>query len=157
MIKCPDCDVENTTDSNYCRRCGAHLVDLEGRHLGSQAAHGGLDRAVVESPVRRLTGDATVLQIRSPGDREGELFVVEGDVVTIGRNPKSDLFLDDVTVSRRHAHIVVDDTAYNIVDEESLNGTYVNRRRIDEHQLFDGDEIQIGKFRLAFLEQDRGE
>jgi pSer/pThr/pTyr-binding forkhead associated (FHA) protein len=157
MIKCPECDVENTTDSNYCRRCGTHLVDLEGRHLGSQAAQGGLDGAADESPDAGSGGDGTVLQIRSPADREGELFVVEGDIVTIGRSPKSDLFLDDVTVSRRHAHILVTPDAYNIVDEESLNGTYVNRRRIDEHQLFDGDEIQIGKFRLAFLEQDRFE
>jgi pSer/pThr/pTyr-binding forkhead associated (FHA) protein len=78
---------------------------------------------------------------------------VEGDVVSIGRSPQSDLFLDDVTVSRHHARIVIEPEAYVIEDLNSLNGTYVNRKRIEHHQLFDGDELQIGKFKLDFLQQ----
>jgi ribosomal protein L40E len=152
MIKCPECGIENTADSNYCRRCGAHLVvakeqeDTEGHLLRSKDEPDG-------SPADYLPAEGTVLQIRSPMDREGELLGLEGDLVTIGRHPRSDLFLDDVTVSRRHARIVISPDGYTIEDEKSLNGTYVNRRRIERHQLFDGDEVQIGKFKLAFLEQ----
>jgi hypothetical protein len=153
MIKCPECGIENTADSNYCRRCGAHLVvakeqedTTEGHLLRSKDEPDG-------SPADYLPAEGTVLQIRSPMDREGELLGLEGDLVTIGRHPRSDLFLDDVTVSRRHARIVISPDGYTIEDEKSLNGTYVNRRRIERHQLFDGDEVQIGKFKLAFLEQ----
>ncbi len=81
------------------------------------------------------------------------MLALSGEAVTIGRSPECDLFLDDVTVSRRHARIIIDSEAYTIEDEGSLNGTYVNRRRIERHQLFDGDELQIGKFKMAFLEQ----
>ena len=74
-------------------------------------------------------------------------------MLTIGRSPHSDLFLDDVTVSRHHARILHDEAGFLVEDLNSLNGTYVNRKRIERHQLFDGDELQIGKFKLAFLEQ----
>jgi pSer/pThr/pTyr-binding forkhead associated (FHA) protein len=89
--------------------------------------------------------------IRAGGDREGEFVNVEGDVFTIGRSPQSDLFLDDVTVSRHHARVSLDADGYLVEDLNSLNGTYVNRKRIERHQLVDGDELQIGKFKLAFL------
>ena len=74
------------------------------------------------------------------------------DLLTIGRNPESHLFLDDVTVSRHHARIVRDATGFVAEDMNSLNGTYVNRRRVERHHLSDGDELQIGKFKLAYLE-----
>jgi hypothetical protein len=153
MIKCPECGIENTADSNYCRRCGTHLLISREQE---ESTDGCLVRTRDESgvaPADYLPAEGTVLQIRSPGDREGELVGLEGEVITIGRSPKSDLFLDDVTVSRRHARVLVDTDGYTIEDEGSLNGTYVNRRRIERHQLFDGDEVQIGKFKLTFLEQ----
>ena len=75
------------------------------------------------------------------------------DVLTIGRSPHSDLFLDDVTVSRHHARVLRDEGGFWVEDLNSLNGTYVNRKRIEQQRLFDGDELQIGKFKLAFLEQ----
>lgn len=153
MVKCPECGVENTADSNYCRRCGAHLVILREQEETTEG-HSTRPHDVPEgAPAGYLPVEGTVLQIRSPVDREGELLSLEGEIVTIGRHPRSDLFLDDVTVSRHHARILMAPDGYTIEDEGSLNGTYVNRRRIESHQLFDGDEVQIGKFRLAFLEQ----
>ncbi|NLV72744.1 MAG: FHA domain-containing protein [Actinobacteria bacterium] len=95
-----------------------------------------------------------MLLIRAGGGREGENIALGGDVLTIGRSPHSDLFLDDVTVSRHHARILRVEDEYLVEDLNSLNGTYVNRKRIERHRLSDGDELQIGKFKLAFLEQE---
>ena len=110
MITCPRCGVDNTTDSNFCRRCGAHLS------LPDESAE--TTAGVCRQPDRVDSGAAsdsdydsirgTVLQIRSGGDREGEIIPVDGDVLTIGRSPQSDLFLDDVTVSRHHARILIE-------------------------------------------------
>jgi pSer/pThr/pTyr-binding forkhead associated (FHA) protein len=85
------------------------------------------------------------------GGRAGETFPLDGDRVVIGREPDTDVFLDDVTVSRRHAVIVRGADGYTIEDQGSLNGTYVNRRRVEHANLEDGDEVQIGKYRLTFL------
>lgn len=154
MIKCPECGIENTPDSSYCRRCGTHLeVSSPPEETTEKYAVGGEGEEAQPTPADLLPAEGTVLQIRSPLDREGELLGLMGEIVTIGRNPECDLFLDDVTVSRKHARIVIDPDGFMIEDEGSLNGTYVNRRRIERHQLFDGDELQIGKFKLAFLEQ----
>jgi len=95
-----------------------------------------------------------VLLIRTGGGREGEVIGLGSEVLTVGRSPHSDLFLDDVTVSRHHARILHDASGFLVEDLNSLNGTYVNRKRIERHQLLDGDELQIGKFKLAFLEQE---
>ena len=91
------------------------------------------------------------LVIRAGGGRAGESFSIEADRITVGRRPESDVFLDDVTVSRDHALIVHRGSDYYLDDCGSLNGTYVNRHRIDSHRLADGDELQIGKYKLAFL------
>ncbi len=96
----------------------------------------------------------TVLLIRAGGGREGEVIGLSGDVLTIGRSPQSDLFLDDVTVSRHHARVLLDEGEFLVEDLNSLNGTYVNRKRIERHRLSDGDELQIGKFKLAFIERE---
>ena len=91
--------------------------------------------------------------IRSGGGRAGESFTVEGDRMSIGRTPDASVFLDDVTVSRNHALLVRREDGFYIDDLGSLNGTYVNRRRIESHRLEDGDEIQIGKYKLSYLER----
>jgi pSer/pThr/pTyr-binding forkhead associated (FHA) protein len=91
------------------------------------------------------------LVIRSGGGRAGESFLLERDRLTVGRRPDSDIFLDDVTVSRDHAIIVRRGNDYYLDDCGSLNGTYVNRRRIESHRLSDSDELQIGKYKLTFL------
>jgi pSer/pThr/pTyr-binding forkhead associated (FHA) protein len=83
----------------------------------------------------------------------GESFALTGDRLTVGRRPESEVFLDDVTVSRDHALVVRRGSDYYLDDCGSLNGTYVNRERIDSHRLADGDELQIGKYKLAFLQR----
>ncbi len=93
------------------------------------------------------------LVIRSGGGRAGESFTVSEDRVSIGRSPDAGVFLDDVTVSRNHALLVRRRDGLYIDDLGSLNGTYVNRRRIESHRLSDGDEIQVGKYKLSFLEK----
>ena len=101
--------------------------------------------------LEHVVARGAALVIRAGGGRAGETFALEGDRLTVGRRPDSDLFLDDVTVSRDHAVIVRRGSDYYLDDCGSLNGTYVNRRRIDSHRLIDGDELQIGKYKLAFL------
>jgi len=95
-----------------------------------------------------ITGPALV--VRSGGGRAGETFHPEGET-TIGRSPDCGIFLDDVTVSRKHAVVSERDGAFLVEDQGSLNGTFVNRKRVESAQLEDGDELQIGKYRLTFL------
>jgi pSer/pThr/pTyr-binding forkhead associated (FHA) protein len=95
------------------------------------------------------TGAAIV--IRAGGGRVGESFPLDAERMTIGRRPDSDIFLDDVTVSRDHALIVRRGNDWFLDDLGSLNGTYVNRRRIESERLGDGDELQVGKYKLTFL------
>lgn len=153
LLECPACGVENTQDSNFCRNCGRRLQDLSvGETTASYAA---ADRAELElSPDEvGLSHETPVLVVRSGRDREGEMIALGIDVVTIGRSPhSSDIFLDDVTVSRHHARVIRDEAGFLIEDLNSLNGTYVNRKRIERHRLVDGDELQIGKYKLAFVE-----
>jgi len=96
------------------------------------------------------------LVVRNGGGREGEQVPLSSDLVTIGRTPESHLFLDDVTVSRHHARVVRDATGFAIEDQNSLNGTYVNRQRVERHHLVNGDELQVGKYKLLFLEPAEG-
>lgn len=84
------------------------------------------------------------------GEDTGSWFVLEGPVTSIGRHPGSDVFLDDITVSRRHAEILRDGSSYSIKDVGSLNGIYHNKSRVDVAHLVHGDEIQVGKFRFLF-------
>jgi pSer/pThr/pTyr-binding forkhead associated (FHA) protein len=103
---------------------------------------GGQPRADLEP------GQALLVVERGPN--AGSKFLVDKDVTTAGRHPESDIFLDDVTVSRRHAEFRREDGRFFIHDDGSLNGTYVNRKRVEDSQLADGDELQIGKFKLTF-------
>lgn len=157
ILSCPTCGLENTADSNFCRRCGTRL----GSRLGSVDP---CEATVVYSPGDQDTGaeeefptsvaTGPVLLIRAGGGREGEVISLSSDVLTIGRSPHSDLFLDDVTVSRHHARIIRDENGFLVEDLNSLNGTYVNRKRVERHRLADGDELQIGKYKLAFIERE---
>jgi pSer/pThr/pTyr-binding forkhead associated (FHA) protein len=91
------------------------------------------------------------LVIRSGGGKVGQSFPLEGERLTIGRSPDAEIFLDDVTVSRDHAVLVHRSGSWFLDDSGSLNGTYVNRRRIESHKLDDGDELQVGKYKLTYL------
>ena len=105
------------------------------------------------SPLEDLGMEGPALVVRSGGGRAGEHFVPSDDRTTIGRSPDCDIFLDDVTVSRQHAVLLLSDGGFVIEDQGSLNGTFVNRRRIESAELADGDELQIGKYRLTFLQK----
>src|SRR6188472_2536643 len=91
------------------------------------------------------------------GPNAGARFLLDHDVTTSGRHPDSDIFLDDVTVSRRHAEFHRDGGTFTVRDVGSLNGTYVNRERVESATLSNGDEVQIGKFRLVFVAGPRTE
>jgi len=84
------------------------------------------------------------------GAKAGARIALDADLIKVGRHPESDIFLDDITVSRRHAEILRDSTTYRVCDVGSLNGTYVNRDLVDEAELVDGDEVRIGKYKLVF-------
>jgi pSer/pThr/pTyr-binding forkhead associated (FHA) protein len=101
------------------------------------------------APQAELEAGQALLVVQR-GPNAGSKFLIDKDVTTAGRHPESDIFLDDVTVSRRHAEFRRDDGKFLIRDVGSLNGTYVNRQRVDETQLASGDELQIGKFKLTF-------
>jgi hypothetical protein len=149
---CPECGFANDDGASYCQRCGAFLASSEPPPGVSTATYkigetGEIEAVELEDVVAR----GAALVIRAGGGRAGESFPVAGDRLSVGRRPDSDVFLDDVTVSRDHALIVRRGSDWFLDDCGSLNGTYVNRRRIDSHRLVDGDELQIGKYKLAFL------
>jgi hypothetical protein len=149
---CPECGFSNDEGANYCQRCGAFLVQSEappGATTASYKLGDGDEPDGIDVPELPSRGRALV--IRSGGGRAGESFPLERDRLSVGRRPDSDIFLDDVTVSRDHAILVRRGTDYFLDDCGSLNGTYVNRRRIESHHLADGDELQVGKYKLAYL------
>jgi len=149
---CPECGFANAEGAKYCQRCGAFMGEGESPTGASTAAFRINDTGEFEEvPFAELESRGAALVIRAGGGRAGEIFVLDEPRMTVGRRPESDVFLDDVTVSRDHAVIVQRDGRYHIDDCGSLNGTYVNRHRIESHELSDGDELQVGKYKLAFL------
>ena len=101
--------------------------------------------------LEELGAEGPALVVRSGGGRAGEHFLPQGERTTIGRSPDCDIFLDDVTVSRNHAVLILENGKYHVEDQGSLNGTFVNRKRIDNAPLTEGDELQIGKYRMTFI------
>jgi pSer/pThr/pTyr-binding forkhead associated (FHA) protein len=152
-LHCPECGFVNTDGANYCARCGAFLAPTDSGTGGPATAtyRVGETGELEAIDLDAVVAQGAVLVIRSGGGRTGETFPVEGERITVGRRPDSDIFLDDVTVSRDHALLVKRGDGWFIDDLGSLNGTYVNRQRIESHRLNDGDELQIGKYKLAYL------
>ena len=162
-MTCPSCGHVSAADDRFCGACGSPLTaeafeSLE--HTGSitsiiPAAPGpgsGPISAVGSGTQFELpSGSALLVVHRGPG--EGQEFVLDGsiDVFTVGRAPESAIFLDDVTVSRQHAEFRHGAEGWSVRDVGSLNGTYVNRVRVEDQRLSGGDEVQIGKFRFVFL------
>jgi FHA domain/zinc-ribbon domain len=149
-VYCPECGFQNPEAANYCSKCGALLHTQESGEQTEQFSPQVREELLESLGELRLEGPALV--VRSGGGRTGETFSPQGDRTTIGRSPDCGVFLDDVTVSRRHAVLVQREGAWVIEDQGSLNGTFVNRRRVESAELEDGDEIQIGKYRLTFLQ-----
>jgi len=146
---CPECGIRNSEGASFCVRCGASLIADQSESATTLSYVPGEDTGEI-APFAACADDACLV-IRSGGGRAGETYVLRGDRVTIGRHPHARIFLDDVTVSRNHAVVVHEGDAWVIVDEGSLNGTFINRRRGDRTVLADGDELQIGKYKLTFL------
>jgi pSer/pThr/pTyr-binding forkhead associated (FHA) protein len=112
---------------------------------------GPADQAAVDA---LPAGSALLVVLRGPN--AGSRFLLDTITVSAGRHPDSDIFLDDVTVSRRHAEFHRTDDGYVVNDVGSLNGTYVNRDRIDEVLLTNGDEVQVGKYRMVYYSGQHG-
>lgn len=173
MPYCTACGKQNPDDARFCSQCGTRLAAAEpvsdappttvtpvvGEESTATITIGAGEK--VETSDRQLNpvdaaavdalppGHALLVVQRGPGS--GSRFLLDADVVNAGRHPDSEIFLDDVTVSRRHAEFTRTGESFTVSDVGSLNGTYVNRDRIDRVQLTDGDEVQIGKYRLVFF------
>ena len=165
---CTQCGQQNPDDSRFCARCGAavsrpgsadaaaidttstiSLAALEGA-LSEEAALAAVEAVPEPASLETLPPGSALLVVKR-GPNAGSRFLLDGPSTTAGRHPESDIFLDDVTVSRRHAEFVAEGAGFTVRDVGSLNGTYLNRERIDAAALTGGDEVQIGKYRLVYL------
>jgi pSer/pThr/pTyr-binding forkhead associated (FHA) protein len=118
---------------------------------GTDLAEAEPEEPLAEAAAGEALPPGTALLLVKRGPNAGSRFLLDSELTTAGRHPDSDIFLDDVTVSRRHAEFYAGRGGFTVRDVGSLNGTYVNRERIEEAELHDGDEVQVGKFRLTFL------
>ena len=174
---CNQCGHQNPDGSRFCASCGAALTRAGAERpvettstISLAALEGALEAetpAVQPEPDSSSAGapdggavdglpPGSALLVVKRGPNAGSRFLLDADTTTAGRHPDSDIFLDDVTVSRRHAEFVREGGGFVVRDVGSLNGTYLNRERIDAAGLAGGDEVQIGKYRLVFLVGPRG-
>ncbi|MDX6510566.1 MAG: hypothetical protein QOE36_70 [Gaiellaceae bacterium] len=150
-IYCPECGFQNPEAANFCSKCGAPLLHEEEGAETTQTFTPNEEADETGVSLDELGVKGPALVVRSGGGRSGETFHPEGEKTTIGRSPDCEIFLDDVTVSRRHAVVTRDGGDFRVEDLGSLNGTFLNRKRIENARLSDGDELQVGKYRLTFL------
>ena len=150
-LHCTECGFVNAEGANYCQRCGSLLPRAEGGGEPITATYR-IDEAGELVPIELgdVTARGPALVIRAGGGRVGESFAVDHERMGIGRHPDCEVFLDDVTVSRNHALLIQRGEQWFLDDCGSLNGTYVNRSRIESQRLEEGDEVQIGKYNLTF-------
>ena len=177
MPFCTQCGHQNPEGSRFCSQCGSRLEAAAastpeapaGEHPSESTAtitFGAPGKEAEAREERSLNdSDAAAVDALPPGSAllvvqrgpsAGSRFLLDTEVVSAGRHPDSEIFLDDVTVSRRHAEFRRTATGYTVSDVGSLNGTYVNRDRIDEVALQDADEVQIGKYRLVYFASHGG-
>jgi len=147
-VSCESCGHVNPPGSNFCSSCGAGIGvarqdETEGHEFDPHDSHGPGELGVPHP-------ESEALFIVTQGAKSGSRYLLDKDRITVGRHPESDIFLDDITVSRRHAEVRRSEAGWAVADVGSLNGTYVNRARIDETALTEGDEVQVGKFKLVF-------
>jgi pSer/pThr/pTyr-binding forkhead associated (FHA) protein len=156
-VYCNSCGHKNPIGANFCSSCGAVLETAAAEpttitFFPTVPSDPSDDDVAVELDD---AGPLAVLVV-TRGPNAGSRFALDGELVTIGRHPQSDIFLDDITVSRRHVELRAADETWTAHDAGSLNGTYVNRERIDHALLSDGDELQVGKFKLHFVQGTGG-
>jgi pSer/pThr/pTyr-binding forkhead associated (FHA) protein len=172
-VFCTQCGHQNPEGSRFCASCGAAVSRTGGggeravettSTISLSALEGALETETTATPAdsghdsKALEGlpPGSALLVVKRGPNAGSRFLLDADTTTAGRHPESDIFLDDVTVSRRHAEFVREGSGFVVRDVGSLNGTYLNRERIETAGLAGGDEVQIGKYRLVFLAGGRG-
>jgi hypothetical protein len=149
VVYCQECGFQNPESANYCSRCGSLLAKGESHAAETTQAFSSEEVGDLVQEDFGLEGPALV--VRAGGGRAGESFKPTGERTRIGRSPDCEIFLDDVTVSRNHAVLVEENGKVTVEDQGSLNGTFVNRKRIDSAPLQEGDELQIGKYRMTFI------
>lgn len=148
---CPRCNHENPPGANFCSSCGAPLVEGDETTVQLQSIEEGLELEEEWGDVLGELPEGVGLLVVRRGPNEGSRYLLDAEETSAGRHPDSDIFLDDITVSRRHALLRRTGDGYEIRDVGSLNGTYVDHKRVDEAPIGHGDEIQIGRFVLTFL------
>ena len=164
-VYCSRCSHQNSDDAHFCSNCGQSLAPAAEPRTSSETTKvipkvgaeetGDIPEAADDSHAHAGAADSlpsgSALLVVKRGPNAGSRFLLDQDVTTAGRHPDSDIFLDDVTVSRRHVEFRREGSGFSVHDVGSLNGTYVNREPIDSASLSGGDEVQIGKFRLTYL------
>jgi hypothetical protein len=151
-VYCKECGYKNTETGKYCSKCGATLPEEESRAESTiRYSLEAEEREPDLSQLREMAGKGVSLVVRSGGDMAGEAFSPEGEKTVIGRAADCDIFLDDITVSRNHAVLIKKEDGYFVQDQGSLNGTYVNNVRVETQKLSDGDQLQVGKYKLTFI------
>lgn len=145
---CPKCGLKNKIKARFCRRCGTSLTTENSIKKTTEIFTPPLEEEKVEISLEPQKEPVLVV---AKGPMVGERFSLNKKETTLGRDPQSDIFLNDITVSRKHAQIEMGQKKVVLTDVGSLNGTYVNQTRSDEAVLKHGDELQIGRFKLIFL------
>jgi len=152
---CSRCGHNNPDDANFCARCGTALAAASedttlSLQVGSAEREESLEDEELQLSIDELRPGQGLLVVKR-GPNAGSKFLLDKDVTVAGRHPSSDIFLDDITVSRRHVEILREGGRFLVKDVGSLNGSYVNRELVDVAELSSGDELQIGRFKLMFF------
>ena len=145
MNPCSRCGHRNDDLDRFCGNCGEQLRE---ETAGLPAVEGEEGQTPYPFPGEALSPGEALILVRN-GAAAGSTFLLAREVTTIGRDPGSDVFLDDVTVSRKHAEVRRHPDGFYVHDLGSLNGTYVNRERVDVTKLASGDEVQVGRYKLV--------
>ncbi len=166
MPYCSQCGSQNSDNARFCSQCGSPLaaageaapsdstatITFGGPASTDQDERSSLNAADAAAVDALPSGSALLVVQRGPG--AGSRYLLDTDLSTVGRHPESDIFLDDITVSRRHVEFRREQSTFRLHDVGSLNGTYLNGDRVDDAELQSGDEVRIGKFRLIFFASD---
>lgn len=153
-MRCNQCGQENLKDTKVCASCGATLGSED--HMETTITFHPVDELLTEGQVDVEDASEEAVFVVKRGSSIGQRFPLKKGEITLGRDPQSDIFLGDITVSRKHAKVTIEQSSFSVMDVGSLNGTYVNGVRVERQDLKHGDELQIGKFKLIFLEGKSG-